>query len=62
MMTTLIYIKLCDKPERDPSFLQAYELWFKQILYEIDSIRECFQAKHGVEEGGMLEVRGAGLN
>lgn len=35
---------------------QAYELWFKQILYEIDSIRECFQAKHGVEEGGMLEV------
>ena len=60
IVTTYEYIKLPDKPEYDPTLLQAYELWFKQILYEIDSIRECFQAKHGVEEGGMLEVRGGG--
>jgi len=34
---------------------QAYELWFKQILYEIDSIRECFQKANGVDETRMLE-------
>jgi len=35
---------------------QAYELWFKQILYEIDSIRDCFRSKNGVDEARMLEV------
>lgn len=34
---------------------QAYELWFKQILYEIDSIRELFQKPTGVDETRMLE-------
>ena len=23
-------------------FVSAYELWFKQILYEVDSVRELF--------------------
>jgi len=35
---------------------QAYELWFKQIIYEIDSIRDCFQKEKGVDEAKMLEV------
>merc|ERR1719229_104261 len=35
---------------------QAYELWFKQILYEIDSIRDCFRSENGVDEARMLEV------
>ncbi len=26
------------------SFFSAYELWFKQILVEIDSVRELFSA------------------
>ena len=36
---------------------QAYELWFKQVIFEIDSIRECFLDDHGVNEARMLEVR-----
>lgn len=34
---------------------QAYELWFKQILFEIDSIREIFMLET-VDEARMLEV------
>ena len=36
---------------------QAYELWFKQVIFEIDSIRECFLDDSGVNEARMLEVR-----
>ena len=35
---------------------QAYELWFKQVIYEIDSIRVCFSREAGVNEDAMLEV------
>merc|ERR1719431_2486110 len=35
---------------------QAYELWFKQVIFEIDSIRDIFQRASGVDEGEMLEV------
>eukprot|EP00091_Calanus_sinicus_P019398 TRINITY_DN4858_c0_g1_i1.p1 TRINITY_DN4858_c0_g1~~TRINITY_DN4858_c0_g1_i1.p1 ORF type:complete len:134 (-),score=43.67 TRINITY_DN4858_c0_g1_i1:294-695(-) len=35
---------------------QAYELWFKQVIFEIDSIRECFLDDSGVDEARMLEV------
>jgi tryptophan 2,3-dioxygenase len=34
---------------------QAYELWFKQIMYELDSVREMF-APQEIEERKMLEV------
>lgn len=34
---------------------QAYELWFKQIIYELDSVREMFGAPE-IEEQRMLEV------
>ncbi|XP_076067447.1 tryptophan 2,3-dioxygenase vermilion [Oratosquilla oratoria] len=34
---------------------QAYELWFKQIIYEIDSVREFFGASE-LDEHRMLEV------
>ena len=37
--------------------MQAYELWFKQVIFEIDSIRECFLEDTGVNEAKMLEVR-----
>jgi len=35
---------------------QAYELWFKQVIFEIDSIRDCFLDDSGVDEARMLEV------
>jgi len=34
---------------------QAYELWFKQIIYEIDSVREIFSMEE-VDERKMLEI------
>ncbi|KAK4014616.1 tryptophan 2,3-dioxygenase [Daphnia magna] len=34
---------------------QAYELWFKQIIYELDSVREMFSTQE-IEERKMLEV------
>lgn len=34
---------------------QVYELWFKQILYEIDSVREMF-GQEEVDERKMLEI------
>lgn len=34
---------------------QAYELWFKQVLYEIDWVRHCFM-DDDVDEARMLEV------
>ena len=40
----MIYLKL------------AYELWFKQILYEVDSVREIFlgaEKLHSIEEEGL---------
>ena len=33
----------------------AYELWFKQILYEVDSVREIFlgaEKLHSIQEDG----------
>lgn len=30
----------------DGLLLAAYELWFKQILWELDSVREIFQNGH----------------
>lgn len=27
-------------------FMPAYELWFKQILFELDSVREIFTSGH----------------
>ncbi|KAM8970304.1 tryptophan 2,3-dioxygenase [Sarcophilus harrisii] len=35
---------------------QAYELWFKQILWELDSVREIFQQGHVRDERNMLKV------
>ncbi|XP_068134980.1 tryptophan 2,3-dioxygenase [Hyperolius riggenbachi] len=35
---------------------QAYELWFKQILWELDSVREIFQNGHVRDERNMLKV------
>lgn len=37
------------------SFLLAYELWFKQIIYEIDSIRDLFNTIT-VDESRTLEI------
>lgn len=34
---------------------QAYELWFKQVIFEVDSIRKCFLEER-VHEGNMLDV------
>lgn len=34
---------------------QAYELWFKQVIYEIDSVREIFSQEE-VDEHKMLEI------
>ena len=42
----LIYLKL------------AYELWFKQILYEVDSVREIFlgvEKLHSIQEEGLSD-------
>ena len=36
---------------------QAYELWFKQVIFEIDSIRVIFLEETGVNEEKMLEVK-----
>jgi len=30
-------------------FLLAYEIWFKQILYEVDSVRELFLGKDNID-------------
>ncbi|KAF3818551.1 hypothetical protein GH733_011968 [Mirounga leonina] len=35
---------------------RAYELWFKQILWELDSVREIFQNGHVRDERNMLKV------
>ncbi|XP_056418070.1 tryptophan 2,3-dioxygenase [Hyla sarda] len=35
---------------------QAYELWFKQIMWELDSVREIFQNEHVRDERNMLKV------
>uniref|UniRef100_A0A8C7YPP2 Tryptophan 2,3-dioxygenase n=1 Tax=Oryzias sinensis TaxID=183150 RepID=A0A8C7YPP2_9TELE len=35
---------------------QAYELWFKQILFELDSVREIFVSGHVRDERNMLKV------
>ncbi|XP_027595366.1 tryptophan 2,3-dioxygenase [Pipra filicauda] len=35
---------------------QAYELWFKQILWEMDSVRAIFQNGHVRDERNMLKV------
>lgn len=34
---------------------QAYELWFKQIIFETDSIRDLFSSEK-MEESRMLEI------
>ncbi|XP_030626197.1 tryptophan 2,3-dioxygenase B isoform X2 [Chanos chanos] len=35
---------------------QAYELWFKQVLWELDSVRELFVQNHVRDERNMLKV------
>ncbi|XP_058647856.1 tryptophan 2,3-dioxygenase B isoform X1 [Onychostoma macrolepis] len=35
---------------------QAYELWFKQILWELDSVRDLFIKNHVRDERNMLKV------
>ncbi|KAM9795381.1 tryptophan 2,3-dioxygenase A [Neosynchiropus ocellatus] len=35
---------------------QAYELWFKQILFELDSVRQIFISGHVRDERNMLKV------
>ncbi|XP_066574094.1 tryptophan 2,3-dioxygenase isoform X2 [Amia ocellicauda] len=35
---------------------QAYELWFKQILWELDSVRDIFLNDHVRDERNMLKV------
>ncbi|XP_068182246.1 tryptophan 2,3-dioxygenase A [Antennarius striatus] len=35
---------------------QAYELWFKQILFELDSVRHIFISGHVRDERNMLKV------
>jgi len=37
------------------NFFPAYELWFKQILFEVDSIREMF-VQEEMDERCMLEI------
>lgn len=36
---------------------QAYELWFKQVIFELDSVRDLFNT-HEVDESKMLEILG----
>lgn len=36
-------------------FVLAYELWFKQIIYELDSIRDLFNSEI-IEEFRTLEI------
>lgn len=36
-------------------FLIAYELWFKQIIYELDSIRQLFDSEK-IEESRTLDI------
>ena len=52
-------------------FTLAYELWFKQILYEVDSIREIFLANeqiynhngfHGQDDSGVDERKMLQIN
>ncbi|EEB10792.1 Tryptophan 2,3-dioxygenase, putative [Pediculus humanus corporis] len=35
---------------------QAYELWFKQIIWEVDSVRNLFGFSETVDEGKTLEI------
>ena len=37
---------------------QTYELWFKQIIYEIDSIRDTFLGSEKLQEIAMLTLNG----
>lgn len=37
-------------------FSSAYELWFKQIIYELDSVRELFNTGGIMEESRTLEI------
>ncbi|KAI4536136.1 hypothetical protein MG293_013528 [Ovis ammon polii] len=43
-------------PTDDDLLFAAYELWFKQILWELDSVREIFQNGHVRDERNMLKV------
>lgn len=36
-------------------FIVAYELWFKQIIFELDSIRKLFNVEV-IEESRTLEI------
>ena len=38
--------------------LSAYELWFKQIIYEIDSIRDIFMGSEKLQEIVMMSLHG----
>uniref|UniRef100_A0A1B6IK64 Tryptophan 2,3-dioxygenase n=1 Tax=Homalodisca liturata TaxID=320908 RepID=A0A1B6IK64_9HEMI len=35
---------------------QAYELWFKQIIFELDSVRGLFSNNQGLDESQTLEI------
>ena len=35
---------------------QAYELWFKQVLYEVSSVMEIFKNKEVDDNGGELNI------
>lgn len=37
------------------NFILAYELWFKQIIFELDSLRDMFNQEN-IEESLMLEM------
>lgn len=41
-----VYCKVTIKCLRFFSFISAYELWFKQILFELDSVRNIFISGH----------------
>ena len=37
-------------------FSTAYELWFKQIIYEIDSIREIFMGSEKLQQFSLMSL------
>ncbi|KAK2507675.1 hypothetical protein MC885_008354 [Smutsia gigantea] len=52
----LIYGNYLHSPHSILDLKISYELWFKQILWELDSVREIFQNGHVRDERNMLKV------
>lgn len=46
---------LCLSAKHFLTFIAAYELWFKQIIFELDSLRDMFN-QETIEESLMLEI------